>query len=77
LRSILVKEHFQQHTAAYEEHKGMASMTTAKHIPFENHLSNAETEATIMILATTEQLTDYQKAVIDNITLNHQKQFEI
>lgn len=55
----------------------MASMTTAKHIPFENHLSNAETEATIMILATTEQLTDYQKAVIDNITLNHQKQFEI
>jgi len=74
---MFVKEQFQQHNAAYEEPKGMGSVTTAKHVPFENHLSSAETEATIMILTTTEQRTDYLKGVIDDIILNQQKQLQI
>jgi len=74
-RSIFLKQLALMKSAAEEESYMAANMATNKQLQFQNHLSNAQKEATTLSLADSERVTMQLEKVIYGITSNGQKLF--
>jgi len=74
-RSIFGKQLALIETAAEDKAYMAANMTADNWVQFENHQSNAETEATTWSLADTERVSIQLERELYNITSNEQKQF--
>jgi len=76
LRSIFAIQLTPMKTAAEEVVYGVANMTADKHVEFQVHLSDAETEATTLSLADIDHIVSQLEREIYGITSNEQMRFK-